>query len=72
VGSAVYAVLLVRFGLSRSQAREQLQTKWKQFTPSEKSECNQEADTDGISSYVELQICLEMEREVRQAQVGKM
>jgi len=26
-----------------TQAREQLQTEWKQFTPSEKSMCNQEA-----------------------------
>jgi hypothetical protein len=55
-----------------TQAREQLQTKWKQFTPSEKNVCTQEADTDGISSYVELQICLEMERDVKQAEVRKM
>jgi hypothetical protein len=52
-----------------TQAREQLQTDWKQFTPSEKSVCNQEAGGDGISSYVELQVCLEMERDVK---VGKM
>ena len=49
-----------------TQAREQLQTKWKQFTPSEKSVCTQEADTDGISSYVELLVCLQMERDVKQ------
>ena len=48
-----------------TQAREQLQTEWKRFTPSEKSTCNQEADMDG-SSYVELQICLEMERDAKQ------
>jgi hypothetical protein len=34
--------------------------------------CNQEADGDGISSYVELQVCLEMERDVKQEEVGKM
>ena len=55
-----------------AQAREKLQTEWIQFTPSEKSMCTQEADGDGISSYVELQVCLEMERDVKQEEVGKM
>ena len=55
-----------------TQAQEKLQTEWMQFTPSEKSMCNQEADGDGISSYVELQVCLEMERDVKQEEVGKM
>ena len=48
-----------------TQAREKLQTEWAQFTPSAKTQCNQENDVDGISSYVELQVCLEMERDVR-------
>jgi hypothetical protein len=52
--------------------REQLQTKWTQYAPSEKKQCNQVADTGGISSYVELQVCLEMERDVKQEEVGKM
>ena len=55
-----------------TQAREQLQTEWKQFTPSEKRVCNQETDTDGISSYVELQTCLEMERDAKKEVDGKM
>ena len=55
-----------------TQAREKLQTDWKQFTPSAKSMCNQEADGDGISSYVELQVCLEMEKDVKQEEAGKM
>ena len=55
-----------------TQAREKLQTEWKQFTPSEKSICTQEAGGDGISSYVELQVCLEMERDVRKEVDGKM
>jgi hypothetical protein len=55
-----------------TQAREQLQTKWTQYAPSEKKQCNQVADTSGISSYVELQVCLEMERDVKQEEVGKM
>jgi hypothetical protein len=33
---------------------------------------NQENDVDGISSYVELQVCLEMERDVRKEVDGKM
>jgi hypothetical protein len=55
-----------------TQAREQLQTKWTQYAPSEKKQCNQVADTGGISSYVELQVCLEMERDVKQESDGKM
>ena len=55
-----------------TQAREKLQTEWKQFGPGEKGMCNQEAGGDGISSYVELQVCLEMERDVKQEEVGKM
>jgi hypothetical protein len=43
------------------QAREKLQTEWKQFTSSEKRICNREVGGDGrhgISSYLELQACL--------------
>ena len=63
---------LNRRATGETQARGKLQTEWKQFTPSEKSMCNQEADADGISSYVELQVCLEMERDVRKEVDGKM
>ena len=55
-----------------TQAREQLQTEWAQFAPSAKNQCNQEDDVDGTSSYVELQVCLEMERDVKQEEVGKL
>jgi hypothetical protein len=44
-----------------TNAREKLQTEWKQFTPSEKSICNQQVGgdgRDGISSYRELRACL--------------
>ena len=47
-----------------TQAREQLQTEWAQFTPSAKTQCNQE--------NVELQTCLEMERNVKKEVDGKM
>ena len=50
-----------------TQARDQLQTEWTQFPPSAKAQCNQETSaSDGFFSYVELQTCLEMERDVKQ------
>src|ERR1700747_3003296 len=55
-----------------TQAREKLQTEWKQFAPSPKTQCNQENDVGGIFSYVELQTCLEMKRDVRKEVDGKM
>jgi hypothetical protein len=55
-----------------TQARDTLQKEWGQFTPSEKSICTREAVGDDISSYVELLTCLEMERDVKQEDAGKM
>jgi hypothetical protein len=48
-----------------TQARNQLQTEWTQFSPSAKLQCDQEASVDGSPSYVELLTCLEMERDVK-------
>jgi hypothetical protein len=47
------------------QARKQLQTEWMQFSPSAIIQCNGETNIDGTPSYVELQTCLEMERDVK-------
>jgi hypothetical protein len=47
------------------QARKQLQTEWMQFSPGAIAQCNGEANIDGTPSYVELQTCLEMERDVK-------
>ena len=56
-----------------TQARDTLQTEWTQFTPSAKKQCYEETSAgDGISSYVELQTCLEMERDVKTERGGKM
>src|ERR1700716_676507 len=55
-----------------TQSREQLQTEWAQFTPSAKTQSNQENDVGGILSYVELQTCVEMERDVKKEVDGKM
>jgi hypothetical protein len=46
-------------------ARDQLQSEWAQFSPSAKLQCGGESSIDGTSSYVELQTCLEMDRDVR-------
>jgi hypothetical protein len=48
-----------------TQAHNQVQTEWTQFTASAKTQCNQETSIDGSPSYVELLTCLEMERDVR-------
>ncbi|HZC94674.1 MAG TPA: hypothetical protein VE267_00830 [Bradyrhizobium sp.] len=51
-----------------TQARNQLQTEWAQFAPREKNQCNQDSSEGSIASYVELQTCLEMERDVKKQQ----
>ena len=48
-----------------TQARNQLQTEWTQFSPSAKLQCDAEAGIDDSPSYVEFLTCLEMERDVR-------
>jgi hypothetical protein len=48
-----------------TQARDQLQKEWMQFSTSDKSQCNQETNADGSPSYVELLTCLQMARDVK-------
>jgi hypothetical protein len=48
-----------------TQARDQLQTEWTQFTPGARTLCMQETSMDGTPSYVEFVTCLEMERDAR-------
>ena len=48
-----------------TQARDQLQTEWIRFSPSDKTLCNREASIDSTPSYVELITCLEMERDMK-------
>ena len=55
-----------------TQARNQLQTEWTQFSASAKTQCNGETTADGTPSYVELLTCLEMERDVKKEVDGKM
>jgi hypothetical protein len=51
-----------------SQARDQLQTEWAQFTADAKAQCYEETNTDSTPSYVEFLTCLEMARDVKNAQ----
>jgi hypothetical protein len=51
-----------------SQARGQLQTEWAQFSPASKAQCYEETNTDSTPSYVEFLTCLEMARDVENAQ----
>jgi hypothetical protein len=49
------------------QALEQLRKEWAQFSPSAKRQCIQEASMGDAPSYVELQTCLELERDATKA-----
>ncbi len=57
-----------RCAADENQARNQLQTEWAQFAPGARAQCYEETNTDGTPSYVEYLTCLEMERDVRNAQ----
>jgi len=46
-----------------AEALRQLQAEWPQFSGGNKSVCLAEATNGGVSSYVELIICLEMARD---------
>ena len=54
-----------RCATDETQARDQLQTEWIQFSPSDKTLCNRETCIDSAPSYVELITCLEMEKDVK-------
>jgi hypothetical protein len=48
-----------------TDALQQLQTEWPQFADADRNACFTEATDAGFASYVELLICLEMARDVR-------
>jgi hypothetical protein len=54
-----------RCAADETQARDQLEKEWIQFSPGARAQCNGETSMDGTSSYVELLTCLEMERDVK-------
>ena len=48
-----------------TQAYNQLQAEWLQFSPDAITRCGAEAGEDGTSSYVEFVTCLEIERDAK-------
>jgi hypothetical protein len=48
-------------------ARDQLQTQWIQFSPTDRASCIRETSMDSTPSYVELLTCLEMARDVKKS-----
>jgi len=48
-----------------SDALQQIEKEWPQFAAADRSTCFTESTIGGSASYVELQICLEMARDVR-------
>jgi hypothetical protein len=48
-----------------NEARDQLAKEWAQFSPGEHELCTSVTKTGGTPSYVELLVCLEMNREAK-------
>jgi hypothetical protein len=48
-----------------NEARDQLAKEWAQYSPAEQQLCTSVTKTGGIPSYVELLVCLEMNREAK-------
>lgn len=48
-----------------NEARDQLGKEWTQFSPTEQERCTSETRMGGSPSYVELLVCLEMMRDVK-------
>jgi hypothetical protein len=48
-----------------NEARDQLAKEWAQFSPGDQKSCTLITKTGGIPSYVELLVCLEMNRDAK-------
>jgi hypothetical protein len=59
-----------RCSRDETDALQKLQVEWPQFVGADRSACFTEATIGGFASYVELQICLEMARDVRNDESG--
>jgi hypothetical protein len=57
-----------RCSRDEATALEKLQAEWPQFADADRSACLTEATTAGFASYVDLVTCLEMARDVRNAE----
>jgi hypothetical protein len=54
-----------RCSRDEADALQKLETEWSQFVGADRKTCFDEATIGGFASYVELMICLEMARDVR-------
>jgi hypothetical protein len=57
-----------RCSRDEAAALEKLRAEWPQFADADRGACFSEATSAGFASYVELVICLEMARDVRNAE----
>jgi hypothetical protein len=57
--------VLARCARDEADALQQIEKEWPQFVSADRNTCFTEATIGGFSSYVELEICLEMSRDVR-------
>ena len=55
---------------SEYRTRDELAGKWSEFPAGDRKECTQMATLGGTASYVALIVCLEMNRDARQARAG--
>jgi hypothetical protein len=51
---------------SENEARTQLVSKWASYPEKDRQQCTQMASMGGTASYVELIVCLDLDREVRE------
>jgi len=59
------AVTIESCAADEAAARDHLRPLWHQSSVTERASCLGETDMDGTPSYVELEICLEMDRDVK-------
>jgi hypothetical protein len=59
------AEVFARCARDETDALQQIEKEWPQFAGADRNTCFTEATIGGFASYVELQICLEMSRDVR-------
>jgi hypothetical protein len=57
--------VFARCARDEADARQQIEKEWPQFVGDDRNTCFTEATIGGFHSYVELMVCLEMARDVR-------
>jgi hypothetical protein len=62
--------VVARCTRDEADALQRIEKEWPQFVSADRNTCFTEATIGGFASYVELQICLEMSRDVRNEEAG--